>query len=99
MLPSSAPQVKLHCSGEGRFRGVAVSESRGNTSRSVESGSDSLMVSGDGEMGIATFAETGRLAIDAGVSISDTDAICTCAGSVTSTTTHSIELTGTGDNG
>ena len=51
MLPSSAPQVKLHCSGEGRFRGVAVSESRGNTSRSVESGSDSLMVSGDGEAG------------------------------------------------
>ena len=42
VLPSSAPQVKLHCSGEGRFRGVAVS---------VESGSDSLMVSGDGEAG------------------------------------------------
>ena len=42
MLPSSVPQVKLHCSGEGRFRGVAVS---------VESGSDSLMVSGDGEAG------------------------------------------------
>ena len=28
---------------------MAVSESRGNTSRSVESGSDSLMVSGNGE--------------------------------------------------
>ena len=51
VLPSSVPQVKLLCSGEGRFRGVAVSESRGNTSRSVESGSDSLTVSGGGKAG------------------------------------------------
>ena len=82
VLPSSVPQVKLHCSGEGKFRGVAVSESRGNALQSVESGSDSLTVLGYGEAGELRHLLRQEFPFQ-------THTICTGAGSLTLNVTHS----------